>query len=343
MRLFPFAAAENPKYVFAAANTALDRKAPEWVKVCAVGTWQGHVYGTVVITGRDIDEMVTNFRANPMSRRPCDWEHQSLWTRDNGMPAPASGWVRELERRGDELWARVEWTEKAKAQIEAGEYAFLSPVLIFHYTDHMSGRDKGTVFHSLALTNQPFFEELPPLAASAEVPMITNLALLLGLAASATTTQQEERATLLVATRKAVLEQLKLPEEATPDQIKAALAAQAQHAGFVPATQLVAVTTELAELKASALVEAAQRDGKIVPAQRDWLMGFARDNHAAAEAWCKVAPKVFPGAASTRQAPGASGGAEDKPAVITLTAAEEQQRVAMGATVDEYIRAKQEA
>lgn len=336
MRLFSFAVGDPAVYVFAAANTALERKAPEWVKVCAVGTWQGHVYGTVVITTRDLDEMVVNFRANPMSRRPCDWEHQSLWTRGNGKPAPASGWVRELERRDNELWARVEWTDKAKAQIEAGEYAFLSPVLIFHYTDHMTGRDKGTVFHSLALTNQPFFEELPPLAASAEVPMLTNLALLLGLAASATAAQQEARATLLVATHKAVLEQLKLPEEATVEQIKSALAAQAQHAGFVPATQHTAVLTELAELKAGQLVEAAQREGKIVPAQRDWLLGFAKGDLTAATAWVKVAPQVFPGAAGSRQPP-------QDPAVTALSAADEAQRIAMGATLEEYTRAKKEA
>ncbi|WP_438805125.1 phage protease [Sodalis sp. (in: enterobacteria)] len=53
--------------------------------------------------------------------------------RGNGQPAPAAGWYSQLEWvEGLGLFAvDVEWTERARTLIAAGEYRFVSP--LFQY------------------------------------------------------------------------------------------------------------------------------------------------------------------------------------------------------------------
>lgn len=59
-----------------------------------------------------------------------DYEHATEFNWDN-QPVPAAGWITALEIRNGEVWAKVEWTEKAEAMIAAKEYRFISPV--FYY------------------------------------------------------------------------------------------------------------------------------------------------------------------------------------------------------------------
>lgn len=86
------------------------------------------------------------------SRIVIDYEHQSLATQANGKPAPAAGWFKVMEwREGEGLFAvDVEWTEKARAMIQGGEYQYLSPVIAY---DRRSGAIEKVV--SAALTNTP--------------------------------------------------------------------------------------------------------------------------------------------------------------------------------------------
>ena len=88
-----------------------------------------------------------------------DYEHQSEYTSQNGQPAPAAGWIRELAARAGAIWARVSWTERAAAMIRAREYRYVSPV--FHHT--RAGRV--TEVLRAALTNTPAID-LPALAKS---------------------------------------------------------------------------------------------------------------------------------------------------------------------------------
>ncbi|UJX43043.1 phage protease [Desulfovibrio sp. JY] len=83
---------------------------------------------------------------------PIDYDHQILWSRDNGRPAPAAGWFKEFAVRDDGIWARVEWTPTAEACIAAREYRYLSPVFWFD----VDGRVL-RIEHA-ALTNTPELE-----------------------------------------------------------------------------------------------------------------------------------------------------------------------------------------
>lgn len=96
--------------------------------------------------------------ANPLV---IDYEHQTLLAADNGQPAPAAGWFKSL--RWDEgvgLFAQVEWTERATAHIEAGEYRFISPVITY---DKSTGAIKKLI--NAALTNNPAIDGMESVSA----------------------------------------------------------------------------------------------------------------------------------------------------------------------------------
>jgi phage I-like protein len=78
-----------------------------------------------------------------------DYEHQSRNSQENGKPAPAAGWVKEVQARDDGLYGRVEWTANAATAIKGREYRYVSPVY-FHKKD-----GEILALQSVALTNVP--------------------------------------------------------------------------------------------------------------------------------------------------------------------------------------------
>lgn len=78
-----------------------------------------------------------------------DYEHQSRNSQENGKPAPAAGWIKEVDARPDGLYGRVEWTDNAAAAIKAKEYRYISPVY-FH-----TKAGEVLALQTVALTNVP--------------------------------------------------------------------------------------------------------------------------------------------------------------------------------------------
>lgn len=111
------------------------------------------------LTPEDADALLALWRqrATPVV---VDYEHQTHLSRENGQPAPAAGWITALEATPEGLFASVEWTDKARAHIRAGEYRFISPTFSFD-------RRSGAVLelHSAALTNNPALDGMDPASA----------------------------------------------------------------------------------------------------------------------------------------------------------------------------------
>lgn len=138
-----------------------------WYPVALEGTWKGHANGAFTLDTRALEQVRINFDTLGLDV-VVDYEHQTL----SGAEAPAAGWIKHpggLKVKDGELLARIEWTPRAKEQIDAGEYRYLSPVLSPHDVDPKSGEDVGWVLHSVALTNTPFLAELPPIAAKTDL------------------------------------------------------------------------------------------------------------------------------------------------------------------------------
>lgn len=84
-----------------------------------------------------------------------DYEHQTL----TGSEAPAAGWIKTLTYRGTNgIWAKVEWTDKAKVYINSKEYRYLSPVFLKDTADN-----RVVKLINAALTNQPAIDGMVPL------------------------------------------------------------------------------------------------------------------------------------------------------------------------------------
>lgn len=268
-----------------------------------------------------------------------DYEHQTLNSEQNGQPAPAAGWFKTLDwRDGQGLFAvDVEWTEKARAMIAAGEYRFISPV--FSYDD--SGRV--TELHMAALTNYPALDGMAALAAAKftlqekEQTMNDELKKLLGLEGDPGD-EEIAAATAKLAAR--------LGEQA---QQVAALTARAEAAGkadparFVPVETVEQIRQELAVLKDDAhrreideLVGAALKDGRLLPAMEAWARELGQKDLAALKGYVEQARPIA--ALSGMQ----SGGKAPESRAAKLCAEELAVCKQLGITADDFIKLKEE-
>lgn len=238
-------------------------------------------------------------RANDMV---IDYEHQTLKTEENGKPAPAAGWFKEMEYRpGKGLFIKPAWLSAAKSHIDAKEYRYLSAV--FPY-DKKTGEPLD--IQMAALTNYAGLDGMEPLAVLAAKKFTTP-----------TPTPQGEdpmKKTILQQMLEAVGIVIADGAEPTAEQATAAVAALAAlKAGADSALEL---TTQVAALKANpgnvdlakyvpiatynkvvgelavlrqqssadtvdSLIEQAAKDGKIVTAERDYLKQLGDQNGVA--------------------------------------------------------------
>jgi len=244
--------------------------APEWVQLLPAGP---EVVGRDGRAWRLSDPQALVRRtldAKPEPVLHIDYEHASETRAPEGEPAPAAGWITALEARSDGIWAKVEWTERAGAMIEAREYRYLSPVFYF---EPETGEIVGLL--SAGLTNRP---NLPLAALNRETA-----------AASTTTTETQM-------TTKAIAKALGLQPEASAESIEEAVKALASRAEnpplekFVPRADYDALKERAekaenaldAERKAkteadiTAAVDAAVEEGKIAPATKEYYLAQCR-------------------------------------------------------------------
>ena len=353
----------------------------EWVKVAYTGSFKTHPQGPFQITRADLEAMAANFTRDPRGRVVIDFNHQTIHAARGTTPegkAPAAGWMVELQLRetdaGPELWGRPEWTSFGALAIEQGEYQYLSPTIIFQGRDRRTGAAVGAVLHSVALTNSPYLNELPPVASTdTEDSMSLRLALLTTLALADTATdddilarvqrEHDERKAGLdalglsadasaEAVREAaqrhraraavgdlVFRELKLDAGATGERACAAVLPTLQHAGFVPQADHDRVKRELADLKAAgtttALVDRAKAAGKVTPAMEPWAQGYAATDPAGFEQWMAAAPALIEPANRDRKGP--AGGAA-APGTDAETALCEQ----LGITLEQLRQSQQQ-
>jgi len=85
--------------------------APEWIQLLPLGTFSGRD-GRGPYHVNDPEAVIAATREyHGNTDIPLDYNHQTEFASQNGKPAPAAGWIKELETRPDGIWARVEWTE----------------------------------------------------------------------------------------------------------------------------------------------------------------------------------------------------------------------------------------
>ncbi len=271
---------------------------------------------------------------------PIDYEHQTLggeYASPSGQ-APAAGWIKRLWlRRSDGnddgrdtagaagLYADVDWTDAARAQLAAREYRYLSPVAIVRKSDR-----KLVALHSAALTNKPAIVGMRAIVNRSDEEKTDTLTPSLslggrgGLDTLTPFLSLEGRggcADIEVRERDPV-EDSRMAEalERLREQLGLE-AAGGTEAVLVAACERLAALTEAARRsEAEARVFAAMKAGKLTEGQREWALALAMRDPEAFEAWEDSAPLVVRVGRLTSDGDHAAGSAEDGEAVIAARA-----------------------
>lgn len=241
------------------AVLAVDLVDGDAVQLTPDGTFRARDGRPTALAGWRIDAAIAERVLTRLRQRTTpivvDYEHQTLLADSNGRPAPAAGWIdpKAIEYRpGEGFFSPVRWTLKAKAMIDAGEYAFLSPVLPFD-------PDTGEILDimNVALTNSPALDGMDPVAALRDR---------FELDPPAKTAEQESD----TVDRKKLIALLGLSADATDDQIEAGLATLKATADDTTKVREALGLKADADLPASVVAlktaaEAAPADKDVVP------------------------------------------------------------------------------
>ncbi|WFE92297.1 phage protease [Roseibium porphyridii] len=233
-----------------------------------------------------------------------DYDHQSFFGAVEGVggTAKAAGWVKEFDVRSDGIYGRVEWTDAAKAAIEAVEYRYISPTFS---SNKKTGR-VGLLFNA-ALVNSPAMD-LAAIAASANLTltkgpdMDPEILEALGLAEGASEADVLSALQALQSGYAQVALAAGLAKDADFETVAAAVKKAVETnapdpAKFVPVEQVTALQADLSALKsevsgdkAETAVDEAIKAGKLAPALKDWGLQLAKSDLAKFEAFTASAP-----------------------------------------------------
>ncbi len=274
----------------AQSNGAGAAAAPEWIELLPAGVFYGRD-GRGPFRLDDPAAVIASTTALQMNAGlPIDYDHATDFGAPEGRPAPAAGWIRELEVRSGAVWGRVEWTARAASSIVTREYRYVSPVFQFDPKD-------GSVTRLLraGLTNNP------------------NLHLT-AIAASRTAAADAKDERMMEFPIQELREVLNLDGEVTVAEVvakvrelRAAGDAAVQSSGahaHDPAhyvamaeyertlTELNALKAERARDRAAYTVEEAIRSGKIVPAQREWAIAYCAADARGFQAFAAKQPSI---------------------------------------------------
>ncbi len=307
-----------------------------------------------------------NTRETPLF---IDYEHHTLTAKDAGHKAVAAGWIEALAYvPGRGLFARVAWTDAARAHILADEYRYISPLFTF---DPETGAVLSLV--NAALTNNPALDGMAAVAAVRQVAasqtdqpqpedcmdeLLKRLRFLLNLPVAATaedvtarldalkaqvTTGAEAAASVdllaILAGKDAAIADL-TAKAATPDPAK-----------FAPVEALSALTAENTDLKAklaaasaqngaaalSAEIKAAVADGRVHKSLEGWLADLAAKSPDAARDYLgKAAPVAALTAMQTSTVTPPAGAG-----TVALSAEEKEAAKLLGIPEDVYATGKE--
>ena len=309
--------------------------APDWVHLLPGGRFDGTANGG---SGPwDLRDPRAVISASMAAGRPLviDYDHQTdFGARPNvGGTARAAGWITEIEARTDGLWAKVEWTKEGADAVAGKAYRYLSPVFMFDKDDKAVSQ----VLRA-ALTNNPALtltaiasqgdpddmDDLKAIAAKLGLPEKSTaddiLAKVAEIQAAAAAADQAPLA--------AIAKAAGLAEDAKAEDITAAVAGLAEKstgadpdpAKFVPMEQYQALAgrvtsleTATADEKATAAVDDAIKAGKLVPAQRDWGLAYARKDLDGFNKFVGAQPTIIQSGSTMTIVPGddGNGGALD--------------------------------
>ncbi len=348
----------------AACTFDLAGQAPDEIKLTPAGTFRARDGRPQGLPGWRIDAVIAarviERARDAVGDFVVDYEHQTLYAEANGQPAPAGGWWSGAGmewREGQGLYATgVQWTDRARAAIEAREYRYISPVIAY---DPATGEVRGIVM--AALTNYPAIDGLSDLTRLAAARFQINpqqedntvnreqLIALLGLADDATEQQITEAMTDLKTQATAITEELAdlrkalgVKEGGDAVATVAALKGATRKpdpAKYVPVEtvaelqeQVAALSTKITNNEVDDLVDTALADGKLLPALEAWARELGGKDIEALKAYIDNATPIaaLKGRQTGGKEPDGDGGSGELDAAALAVCTQ------MGIDPDEY-------
>ncbi|MGA9723444.1 MAG: phage protease [Candidatus Binatus sp.] len=263
--------------------------APEWIELLPAGVFYGRD-GRGPFRLDDPAAVIDSTSAMQMNAGlPIDYDHATDFGAPEGRPAPAAGWIRELEVRGGAVWGRVEWTARAANSIVAREYRYVSPVFQFDPKD-------GVVTRLLraGLTNNPNLHLTAIAASRAAASNARDERMEFPTEELRELPSLEGDAT--VAEVVAKVRELRAAADATASATGAHAHDPAHFVAIAEfertLTELNALKAERARERAAHTVEEAIRAGKIVPAQREWAIAYCAADARGFQAFAAKQPSI---------------------------------------------------
>jgi phage I-like protein len=123
--------------------------APKWIELLPAGDFAGRDGRGPFRLGNPAAVIAATDDLRMAAGLPIDYDHATDFAAPSGRPAPAAGWIHDIEVRDGALWGSVEWTSHGRTAVVTREYRYISPV--FEYSED------GEVQRLLraALTNNP--------------------------------------------------------------------------------------------------------------------------------------------------------------------------------------------
>lgn len=153
-------------YINVLSTTSEIMEAPEYIKVLPYG-YVSSEKGNFIVD-KESFQMMKDYMQHRKIDIVIDYEHQTL----QDVQAPAGGWIKELILKHDGIFAKVEWTARAKQYLKNREYRYLSPVVMVRNRDK-----KASQLHSVALTNTPAINGMTPIINSLKLQEEEHIAL----------------------------------------------------------------------------------------------------------------------------------------------------------------------
>lgn len=284
---------------------------PEWVRILPRGRISLRDGRAFMI---EPERLAARFAADGVSV-PIDIDHAIAKKPQLGERADAVGWIAELQARDDGLYARIDLLDAGKAALAAKTHRYVSPS--FHHDQDR----RATWLHSVALVAAPALA-MPAIAAAdpthnEEQPMSKAIAQALGLAETA-----DEAACLTAITTLQAGSTGKVDKAVHDTALASLAAAQAQ---------LTALQTADRKKRVDGVIEAALKDKKIVPAQKDHYLALCAtdDGLSQVEALLAATPAGLQVSDLDRRAAPDSDATSD-PVTLAAKATEHQRKLAEG-------------
>lgn len=263
---------------------------PTWLPMIPAGQF----------TGRDGRSWSNNtpeaFIAQTTLPVPFDIEHATELLAPQGFPAPAQGWIEELQIRDGQIFGRIEWNEDGCEVLCEKKYRWYSPAFRYDQNGNI------TALSSSGLTNKPNLYVPALNSEESTVPLPEKIAQALGLQSTAS---DDDAVSAISALKTA--EQVALNRSQSPDPTKF-IPIETHTLALNRAESAEGKLAEKEKTEVESLVDQAVADGKVAPANKGMYLALCRTQEGRDQfkAFVSSAPKIVTDEETNHQKP-ASG------------------------------------